>query len=224
MSSSDSWSVSTSAPATVSLRRRTYSDSGMPASAEDIRRRWYSEVAARRASSATSTCWSRRSSMCSRIWLRRSSTPVSFLDDAHHARKRAPPPTRHAVPDRVGWGRVSPGTRLGPPPALPGGAVLGQGVGDQGVGVAVAQAVFCLEPGDEFHVPGERRRADEVLPLGDRAPVLLLDGREITGGSLRGVGGHAVPRLRFGVRVSVCSCSCSWCLRLCSRCSCLCLV
>ena len=34
----------TSAAATVMRRRRTYSDSGMPANDENIRRRWYSVV------------------------------------------------------------------------------------------------------------------------------------------------------------------------------------
>ncbi|GAA3311746.1 hypothetical protein GCM10020295_82120 [Streptomyces cinereospinus] len=58
-------SASTSAPATVSRRRLMYSDSGIPASAENIRRRWYSEVAATRASSPTSTELSSCRSMCS---------------------------------------------------------------------------------------------------------------------------------------------------------------
>lgn len=57
--------ASTSAPATVSLRRLMYSDSGIPASAENIRRRWYCEVAAIRASSPTSMEPSSCRSMCS---------------------------------------------------------------------------------------------------------------------------------------------------------------
>lgn len=71
--------ASTSAPASVSRRRRTYSESGMPASAENIRRKWYSDVMAIRASSAASTGSSRCSSMWSMAWFSRSSTPGTVL-------------------------------------------------------------------------------------------------------------------------------------------------
>jgi chloramphenicol 3-O phosphotransferase len=56
----------------------TTHDSGIPASAENSRRTWYSEVTTIRARSATSIRWSRRHSMCSMAWFSRSSTPGSF--------------------------------------------------------------------------------------------------------------------------------------------------
>lgn len=67
----------------------------------------------------------------------------------------------------------------------------GEGVGDEGVGVAVPEPVLGLEPGDELHVLGERGALDEAEPVGDGAAVLLLDGGEVAGGALdRGSGGH----------------------------------
>ena len=55
-----------------------YSDSGIPASAENSRRKWYSDVSAIRASSATSIFWSRCRSMYAMASLSRSSTRASF--------------------------------------------------------------------------------------------------------------------------------------------------
>lgn len=78
---------------------------------------------------------------------------------------------------------------------------LGQRGGDQRVGVAVAEAVLGLQPGDQLHVLGQRGGADEVLPLRDRATVLLLDGREVAGGALHRCGAHVrcpVSRCRSG--------------------------
>ena len=51
----------------------------------------------------------------------------------------------------------------------------GDGVAEQGVGVAVAHAVILLEPFDELHLLGRWARPDGLLPLGDRPPELLLD-------------------------------------------------
>ena len=56
MVSRSSPSRTTSAAATVMRRRRTYSDSGMPASEENIRRKWYSVVPSVLANSLTSIC------------------------------------------------------------------------------------------------------------------------------------------------------------------------
>lgn len=80
--------------------------------------------------------------------------------------------------------KTIPSNRIGLKPArslLP--AVLGQDVGDQGVGVAVAKAVLGLEQGDPFHVPGRSGGADDGDPVGDRPAVGLFDGGESGGGA-----------------------------------------
>src|SRR4051794_28033192 len=80
--------------------------------------------------------------------------------------------------------------------------LLGEGVRDEGIGVTMAQPVLGLEPVHELHVLGQGRGVDEVLPLCNRATVLLLDGREVAGRAFHG-GGHVshpvCPLCCFGV-------------------------
>lgn len=76
----------------------------------------------------------------------------------------------------------------------------GEDVRDEGVGVAVPEPVLALEPADELHVLDERGPVDDLQPLGDRTPVLLLDGGEVAGGTLGG-DGHEVTSSRQGAGV-----------------------
>src|SRR5215467_6291483 len=59
------------------------------------------------------------------------------------------------------------------------GDVACEGPADEGVGVPVPHAVLGLEVPHDGHVLVKAAARDDLLPLGDRAPVLLLDGREV---------------------------------------------
>lgn len=85
-------------------------------------------------------------------------------------------------------------------------AVLGKGVSDKGVCVTVPESVCGLEPGDEFHMPGQGRGADDGLPLCYRAAVLLLDRREVAGRALHGFSHVAVshPSAQNDLEMSMC--------------------
>ena len=90
-----------------------YSDSGIPASAENIRRKWYSEVSAIRARSATSIFSSRCRSMCAMASLSRSSTWSPSLSSStlggRERPTRLPMPASVGLPGRRRW---SPDSRL----------------------------------------------------------------------------------------------------------------
>src|SRR5690242_10640087 len=64
------------------------------------------------------------------------------------------------------------------------GDVACEGPADEGVGVPVTHAVLGLQVPHDGHVLVQAAARDDLLPLGDRAPVLLLDGREVRWGSL----------------------------------------
>ena len=71
------------------------------------------------------------------------------------------------------------------------GLVLGQGVGDDRVGVAVPHAVVVLQHAHQFCMLGRTARADERLPVGDRMTVFLLDRGKIRRGAFDGLFSHA---------------------------------
>src|SRR5690349_798005 len=64
------------------------------------------------------------------------------------------------------------------------GDVACEGPADEGVGVPVPHAVLRLQVPHDGHVLVQAAARDDLLPLGDRAPVLLLDGREVRRGAL----------------------------------------
>src|SRR5207249_3704044 len=50
---------------------------------------------------------------------------------------------------------------------------------DERIGVPVSHAMLGLQVSHDGHVLVEATTRDDLLPLRDRAPVLLLDGREV---------------------------------------------
>ena len=60
---------------------------------------------------------------------------------------------------------------------------------DERVGVPVSHAVLGLQVSHDGHVLAEAAVRDDLLPLRDRAPVLLLDGRKYDAGPCFGQGG-----------------------------------
>jgi hypothetical protein len=79
-----------------------------------------------------------------------------------------------------------------PPSGADSAFVFGERVRNEGIGVAMAHAVLLLQPSDVLHVPRRGAGAQERLPLSDGTPVLLLDGREVGGGTFDLVFAHEV--------------------------------
>src|SRR5262249_42805785 len=75
-------------------------------------------------------------------------------------------------------GRLEPGSVSGT------GDVACQCPADERVGVAVPHTVLGFEVPHDVHVLLQATARDDLLPLADRAPVLLFDGREVRGRSL----------------------------------------
>src|SRR5690606_22803964 len=108
-------------------------------------------------------------SVCRR-WCR-STIPTGTLRFVRSpTRSGSAPPPRPTAPHPRGW-RSRTLSSVG--------LLCLQSVGDESIGVPVTHPVFLLQPVHELHVHGEIRRADHVLPLLDRASVLLHDRRKI---------------------------------------------
>jgi hypothetical protein len=58
-------------------------------------------------------------------------------------------------------------------------------VGDQRIGMTMAQAVLRFEQGDEFHVLEVARGLQDTEPVRNRVAILLLNGREVGRWALR---------------------------------------
>ena len=71
-------------------------------------------------------------------------------------------------------------------------------ISDERVGMAVADAVFRLEPFDLFHVLFVKAALKQVKPMGNRFPISFFNRREIRGGSLNYVGHE--PNISESVR------------------------
>ena len=69
------------------------------------------------------------------------------------------------------------------------------------IGMPVPHAMLVLQHGHQIRVPGRQARADDGLPMLDRATIFRLDGGKIGGGTFDGVVIHAPNQTPSGILV-----------------------